>query len=95
VAAIDIRKLRPSDLCKLLNSTPLGEVISERQLHRHRVRAGYRIGDARHVDLFRYAAWLVEIRHTPRPEPAGDPARYRCGPGAKAAPGQTIRPSAG
>jgi hypothetical protein len=73
VAAIDIRKLRPSELCKLLNSTPMGEVISERQLHRHRVRAGYRIGDGRHVDLFRYAAWLVEVRHTPRPEPAGDP----------------------
>jgi hypothetical protein len=57
----------------LLNSTPLGEVIGERQLHRHRTRAGLRIGDGRHVDLLRYAAWLVEQRHTPRPEPEGDP----------------------
>ena len=71
--ATDPRKLRPSELCRLLNSTPLGEVINERQLHRHRTRAGMRIGDARYVDLLRYVAWLVEIRHTPRPEPDGDP----------------------
>ena len=70
--ASDPRKLRPSELCRLLNSTPLGEVINERQLHRHRTRAGMRIGDARYVDLLRYVAWLVEIRHTPRPEPDGD-----------------------
>lgn len=71
--AHDPRKLRPSDLCRLLNSTPLGEVTSERQLHRHRTRAGLRIGDARHVDLVRYVAWLVERRHGPKPEPDGDP----------------------
>ena len=66
--AIDPRKLRPADLCRLLNSTPLGEVIGERQLHRHRTRAGFRIGDSRHVDLFRYTAWLVTTRHEPKPE---------------------------
>lgn len=71
--ATDPRKLRPSELCRLLNSTPLGEVINERQLHRHRTRAGMRIGDARHVDLLRYVAWLVQVRHAPRPEPDGDP----------------------
>jgi len=71
--ATDPRKLRPSELCRLLNSTPLGEVINERQLHRHRTRAGMRIGDARYVDLLRYVAWLVEMRHAPRPEPDGDP----------------------
>lgn len=71
--ATDPRKLRPSELCRLLNSTPLGEVISERQLHRHRTRAGLRIGDARYVDLLRYVAWLVQIRHEPKPEADGDP----------------------
>ena len=71
--AIDPRALRPSELCRLLNSTPLGEVINERQLHRHRTRASLKIGDARHVDLLRYVAWLVELRHTPKPEPDGDP----------------------
>ncbi len=71
MAAIDVRRLRPSQLCRLLNSA--GEVLSERQLHRHRTRAGFRIGDATHIDLFRYVAWLVEVRHTSRPETDGDP----------------------
>ena len=71
--ANDPRKLRPTGLCRMLNSTPLGEVISERQLYRHRTRAGLRIGDARHVDLLRYVGWLVAERHAPRPEPTGDP----------------------
>ena len=71
--AIDPRQLRPTELVRLLNSTPLGEVIGERQLLRHRSRAGFRIGDDRHVDLFRYVAWLVTIRHEPQPESNGDP----------------------
>lgn len=71
--AIDPRRLKPSELCRLLNSTPLGEVTSERQLYRHRQRAGFRIGDDKHVDLFRYVAWLVHLRNEPKPEPAGDP----------------------
>ncbi len=71
--AIDPRKLGPSELCRLLNSTPLGEVINDRQLYRHRTRAGFRIGDGRTVDLFRYVAWLVQVRHEPRPESEGDP----------------------
>lgn len=66
--AIDVRQLRPSMLTRMLNSTPLGYCISERQLRRHRNRAGYRIGDEKHVDLLRYAAWLVWSRHNPEPE---------------------------
>ncbi|KAA0215778.1 MAG: hypothetical protein DYG94_06435 [Leptolyngbya sp. PLA3] len=69
MATIDPRNLKPSEACRLLNSTPLGEVIGERQLHRHRTRAGFRIGDGKTVDLFRYAAWLVALRHAPKPEP--------------------------
>jgi len=72
--AIDPRQLRPSMLTRMLNSTPLGEVISERQLRRHRNRAGYRIGDEKHVDLFRYAAWLAWLRHNG--EPDKPPADY-------------------
>ncbi len=68
---IDPRKLKPTELARLLNSTPLGEVISERQLHRHRARAGFRIGDGRTVDLLRYVAWLAIERHRPRPEATG------------------------
>ena len=61
--AIDPRKLKPTEAARLLNSTPLGEVISERQLHRHRTRAGFRIGDGRSLDLLRYVSWLIEQRH--------------------------------
>ena len=71
--ATDPRKLRPSELCRYLNSTPLGEVINERQLHRHRSRAGMRIGDARFIDLLRYTAWLIQVRHEPKPERDDDP----------------------
>ena len=66
--AIDPRRLGPTQLCRLLNSTPLGEVISDRQLYRHRTRAGYRIGDGKQVDLLRYVAWLVQVRHAPKEE---------------------------
>lgn len=68
---IDPRKLGPTQMCRLLNSTPLGEVISERQLHRHRTRAGYRIGDGKHVDLYRYVGWLVTERHASPTDGAG------------------------
>jgi hypothetical protein len=56
-----------------VNSSPLGEVLNERQLHRHRSRAGLRIGDGRLVDLLRYVAWLAYERHVPKPESVGDP----------------------
>lgn len=69
--AIDPRKLGPTQLCRLLNSTPLGEVISERQLHRHRTRAGFRVGDNKSVDLYRYVGWLVSERHILRSEAGG------------------------
>jgi len=66
--ATDPRKLKPGELCRLLNSTPLGEVISEGQLRRQRSRAGLRIGDGKCIDLVRYVAWLVQHRHTPKTE---------------------------
>ncbi|MBN2133600.1 MAG: phage terminase large subunit family protein [Sedimentisphaerales bacterium] len=72
--AIDPRQLRPSVLTRMLNSTPLGYCVSERQLRRHRNRAGYRIGDEKHIDLLRYTAWLVWLRHNP--EPQKQPADY-------------------
>lgn len=71
---IDPRRLRPTQLVQLLNSTPMGEVIGERLLHRHRTRAGLRItstADPRTIDLLRYVAWLVAERHKQRPEPEG------------------------
>ncbi len=67
--ATDPRQMRPSVLTRLLNSTPLGTVLDERQLHRHRSRAGYRIGDDRHVDLYRFIAYLALLRREPKREP--------------------------
>ncbi len=71
--ASDPRKLKPSELCRLLNSTPLGEVISERQLYRHRQRAGARIRRHKTVDLLRYCAWMHVVRHTSRTTNGVDP----------------------
>lgn len=71
--AIDPRSLRPSELCRLLNSTPLGEVLNERQLFRHRTRAGFRLGEGKRIDLLRYVAWLVDVHHAPKPSATGDP----------------------
>ena len=65
--AVDPRHLRPADVARLLNSTTLGTVIGERQLHRHRTRAGFRIGDGKSVDLLRYLAWLYDEVHAPVP----------------------------
>ena len=70
---IDLRHLRPLQLCSLLNSTPLGEVISEREIYRHRTRVGFRIGDGKHIDFFRYVTWLFEVCHTPKPSQTADP----------------------
>ena len=73
MVAINLRQLRPIELCRLLNSTPLGEVIGEREVYRHRTRAGFRIGNGNRIDLFRYANWLIELHNTPRPPGEADP----------------------
>lgn len=66
---LDPRRLKPAELVRLVNSTPLGAVLNERQLYRQRARAGYRVGEGKTVDLLRYTAWLVTQRHAPKPEP--------------------------
>ena len=65
--ATNPRQLKPATMIRMLNSTPLGEVLSQPQLHRHRSKAGYRIGDDQHVDLFKYANWLAWTIHAPLP----------------------------
>jgi hypothetical protein len=64
--AADLSHMRQSELVRLLNSTPLGEVTSERQVYRDRERAGLRIGEKNRVNLFQYAAWLAWERHYPK-----------------------------
>jgi len=60
----------------LLNSTPLGEVINQGRFQRHRTQAGLRISNGQHIDLIRYTAWLVQVRHNPKlaPERLSPPA---------------------
>lgn len=59
----NIRKLKPIELCMMLNSTPLGIVISEMQARRHLTLAGYRIGSGKTIDLLAYCAWLLSVKH--------------------------------
>ncbi|GMV84137.1 MAG: hypothetical protein AMXMBFR7_53210 [Planctomycetota bacterium] len=54
--------MRGCDVVRLLNSTPLGAVICDRQLYRHRQRSGFRFNDGKRVNLLRYVAWLVDER---------------------------------
>lgn len=60
---IDIQRLTPTELVRLLNSTPQGTVISAPQLHRQMDRAGYRIGDGRTINFLRYTSWLAKEFH--------------------------------
>src|SRR5688572_21061074 len=95
-AVIDPRKLRPTELCRLLNSTLLGEVIKDSDLRQHRTRAGLRIGDTRHVDLVRYVAWLVHDRHAPKPKaPTASPVDLAKAAEGAAALGSRTMESAG
>jgi len=63
---LDIRALTPAATVRLVNSTPLGAVLSAARLRAHRDAAGLRIAaagadgpDGRRVDFPRYVAWLA------------------------------------
>lgn len=67
--AIDVRALSPTELVRLLNSTPAGAVVTAAKVHRQMNQAGLRItaaGDPRKVALIKYVAWLVLERDKPR-----------------------------
>ncbi|MCE9605078.1 MAG: phage terminase large subunit family protein [Planctomycetia bacterium] len=63
--ATDPRKLKPAELCRILNSTAAGQVLDDGRMRRHRMRAGTRIGDGKTIDLLRYAGWLGGELHFP------------------------------
>jgi hypothetical protein len=56
--------MKPGALCKLLNSTPLGEVVTDRRLYKQRQKPDGKFSDGKHIDLLRYAAWLVQYRQS-------------------------------
>jgi 5-methylcytosine-specific restriction endonuclease McrA len=62
IRAYSIRNLKPSELVRLLNSTVLGPVINERQLHRHRTRAPWIESAPKKIDFLKYVAWLHQVR---------------------------------
>jgi hypothetical protein len=62
--ADDILNLKPIRVVILLNSTPLGTVISEQRLRNHRTQAGLRLGATSSISLIAYINWLMEQRHT-------------------------------
>lgn len=62
---IDPRRCRPGELIRLMNSTPMGAVLTAAALRRHRAAAGLRIGaagDPDRIDLFSYIGWLAGER---------------------------------
>jgi len=61
--SIDLRQLRPGKLAGLLNSTRLGEVTSESRVRRNVVRAGWRVGEGREVNVPAYAASEAPLLH--------------------------------
>ncbi|MFA5429310.1 MAG: hypothetical protein WC279_13990, partial [Sulfurimonas sp.] len=65
MATMNPGKVKPIEVVRLMNSTPIGAVINDRQLRRNRDRAGFRITDdgGETVNLFKYAAWLREQLH--------------------------------
>lgn len=67
------RQLKPSQLLQLVNSTPLGGVLTDTKLRQHRQAAGLRIGEGRSIDFVRYAAWLAVSRVRQNKPIADDP----------------------
>ena len=61
--------MKPTELMRVLNTAGRGTVLTETRLRRHRNRAGYTIGDARTINLFRYAAWLTLEHFAPKEPP--------------------------
>ena len=64
---IEWRRLRACELVRLLNATPLGPIINDRQLYRHRQRAPWIHCGDHHIDLFKYTAWLSIHRRSRKP----------------------------
>lgn len=55
---MDVRQLSATEAAKLLNSTPMGTVVSAATIRRHAEQSGGRIGVGNKINLARYVAWL-------------------------------------
>ena len=63
---LDIGQLTPTELIRLVNSTPLGPVLSPTKVNRQMNQAGYRIGDGKTIHLVKYVSWLARDLDRPR-----------------------------
>ena len=69
--AVDLSKMKPAEMARLMNSTDLGTVTSASQVYRHFEQGGYRIAsreDSSRLNFYAYLAWLVDRRNAPPAE---------------------------
>ena len=65
---IRLRKMRPTEVAKLLNSNTLGVEIFPSRIYREFTRAGFRIAasdDPRSIHLLKYLAYLTDLKNDP------------------------------
>jgi hypothetical protein len=77
---VNVKKMKPVEMVRFLNSTALGTVISAAMVYRHFSEAGYRIAsteDSRALSFYRYAAWLIDKRNNTPATVPGDYASHR------------------
>ena len=76
---VNVKKMKPVEMVRFLNSTELGTVITAAMVYRHFSEAGYRIAsteDSRCLSFYRYAAWLIDKRNTPPQTAEANPNAY-------------------
>ena len=76
---VNVKKMKPVEMVRFLNSTELGTVITAAMVYRHFSEAGYRIAsteDSRCLSFYRYAAWLIDRRNTPPQTAEANPNAY-------------------
>jgi hypothetical protein len=70
---INPNSMRPIEVARLLNSTPLGFVLEQSRIYRDFNRVGFRIAaadNARNINLLKYIAYLYDRKHA-APDPGG------------------------
>lgn len=74
---INPNSMRPVEVTRLLNATPMGFVLSQPRVYREFNRVGFRIAaidNNRNINLLKYLAWLVDVKNTP--DDSGGPRSY-------------------
>ena len=65
---INPASLKPVEVTRLLNATPMGFVLSQPRVYREFNRVGFRIAavdNNRNINLLKYLAWLTDVKNTP------------------------------